>query len=79
MWVIPKCQDISKMPFTSQKTTLLSESQILHYFVQMTLGLHFMHDNRILHRDLKTQNIFLTGNGRLVLGDLGISKVRASE
>lgn len=34
-----------------------------------------MHGNRILHRDLKTQNVFLLGNGRLVLGDLGISKV----
>jgi serine/threonine protein kinase len=44
-------------------------------FVQMALGLHYMHSNRILHRDLKTQNIFLLGNGRLVLGDLGISKV----
>jgi serine/threonine protein kinase len=41
----------------------------------MTLGLHYMHSMRILHRDLKTQNIFLLGNGRLVLGDLGISKV----
>jgi len=44
-------------------------------FIQMTLGLHYMHTHRVLHRDLKTQNIFLTGNGRLVLGDLGISKV----
>jgi serine/threonine protein kinase len=34
-----------------------------------------MHTNKVLHRDLKTQNIFLLGNGRLVLGDLGISKV----
>ena len=41
----------------------------------MALGLHYMHANRVLHRDLKTQNIFLLGNGRLVLGDLGISKV----
>eukprot|EP00968_Pinguiococcus_pyrenoidosus_P015180 scaffold1397_cov254-Pinguiococcus_pyrenoidosus.AAC.10 len=41
----------------------------------MALGLHYMHMNRVLHRDLKTQNIFLLGNGRLVLGDLGISKV----
>lgn len=37
-----------------------------------------MHSRRVLHRDLKTQNIFLLGNGRLVLGDLGISKVRAT-
>lgn len=34
-----------------------------------------MHTNRVLHRDLKTQNVFMLGNGRLVLGDLGISKV----
>lgn len=54
---------------------LYEEPKILHWFVQMSLGLHYMHTHRILHRDLKTQNIFLLGNGRLVLGDLGISKV----
>ena len=51
------------------------EAKVLHWFVQMALGLHYMHASRVLHRDLKTQNIFLLGNGRLVLGDLGISKV----
>ena len=35
-----------------------------------------MHSRKVLHRDIKAQNIFLLGNGRLVLGDLGISKVR---
>jgi serine/threonine protein kinase len=54
---------------------LFSEDKILHWFVQMALGLHYMHTNKVLHRDLKTQNVFLLGNGRLVLGDLGISKV----
>ncbi|CAM9631408.1 unnamed protein product [Pylaiella littoralis] len=54
---------------------LFPESKILHWFVQIALGLHYMHGRLVLHRDLKTQNIFLLGNGRLVLGDLGISKV----
>ncbi|GMH80364.1 hypothetical protein TrST_g12903 [Triparma strigata] len=54
---------------------LMEERIILSYFVQMALGLDFMHRNRVLHRDLKTQNIFMLGNGRVVLGDLGISKV----
>lgn len=57
------------------KRNLFSESKILHWFVQLTLGLHYMHSNKVLHRDLKTQNVFMLGNGRLVLGDLGISKV----
>lgn len=57
------------------RRNLFSESKVLHWFVQIALGLHYMHNNRVLHRDLKTQNIFLLGNGRLVLGDLGISKV----
>ena len=47
----------------------------MHWFVQLALGLHYMHGNKVLHRDLKTQNVFMLGNGRLVLGDLGISKV----
>ncbi len=57
------------------KKNLFSENKILHWFVQLALGLHYMHSNKVLHRDLKTQNVFLLGNGRLVLGDLGISKV----
>jgi serine/threonine protein kinase len=57
------------------RRNLFSESKILHWFVQLALGLHYMHGNKVLHRDLKTQNVFMLGNGRLVLGDLGISKV----
>ncbi len=57
------------------RRNLFSENKILHWFVQIALGLHYMHTNKVLHRDLKSQNIFLLGNGRLVLGDLGISKV----
>jgi hypothetical protein len=57
-----------------QKGKPLAEDQILHWFVQMALGVGFMHANKVLHRDLKTQNVFLLSSGRLVLGDLGISK-----
>jgi serine/threonine protein kinase len=62
-----------KSSFTKRK--LFSEDKILHWFVQIALGVHYMHTQNVLHRDLKTQNVFLLGNGRLVLGDLGISKV----
>ena len=57
------------------KGALFKEDQVMHWFVQIALAVHYMHEKRVLHRDIKAQNIFLLGNGRLVIGDLGISKV----
>lgn len=48
------------------------------WFVQTALGLHYMHSHRVLHRDIKTQNVFILSSGRVVLGDLGISKASGS-
>ncbi|XP_073651218.1 serine/threonine-protein kinase Nek5 isoform X6 [Tursiops truncatus] len=59
-----------------QRGVLLSEDQILSWFVQISLGLKHIHDRKILHRDIKTQNIFLSKNGMVAkLGDFGIARV----
>lgn len=55
--------------------TGFSESQILAWFVQMALALKHVHERKILHRDLKTQNIFLTSKGEVKIGDFGIARV----
>ncbi|DAZ96594.1 TPA: hypothetical protein N0F65_000160 [Lagenidium giganteum] len=52
----------------------LSEDKILYMFLQLCLGLHHMHTHHVLHRDIKTSNIFLSNAGFLVLGDLGIAR-----
>ncbi|CAF4633281.1 unnamed protein product [Rotaria sp. Silwood1] len=53
----------------------LTENQIVEWFVQICMALQYMHDKSILHRDLKTQNIFLTKNEIVKVGDLGIARV----
>lgn len=63
-------QMIQKLLITGKK---LSTDAILMYTAQITLSLLVLHSKSIIHRDLKTQNIFIK-KGVLKLGDFGISK-----
>ena len=57
------------------KNKHFSESEILDWLVQLCLALSFIHDKKILHRDLKTQNIFIQNENRIRIGDFGIAKI----
>ncbi|XP_070651006.1 serine/threonine-protein kinase Nek11 isoform X3 [Bos indicus] len=50
------------------------ESQIIEWFIQLLLGVDYMHERKILHRDLKSKNIFLKNN-KLKIGDFGVSRL----
>ncbi|XP_046287415.1 serine/threonine-protein kinase Nek11 isoform X8 [Marmota monax] len=53
---------------------IFSENQIREWFIQLLLGVDYMHERRILHRDLKSKNIFLKNN-LLKIGDFGVSRL----
>ena len=52
----------------------LEEDLIWQIFIKITLGLTAIHKMKILHRDLKTLNIFLNKDMGIKIGDLGVAK-----
>ena len=64
-----------KIRLYKQKNTYFMECDIWKIFIQITKGLYDLHEYNILHRDLKSANVFLFRNGTAKLGDLNVSKV----
>ena len=55
--------------------TTFEENDAWKIIIQITIGLHDLHSYNILHRDLKSANVFLFRDGTAKLGDLNVSKI----
>ncbi len=58
-----------------KKKIYIEEDDIWRIFIQLVKGLKSLHDLKILHRDIKSANVFLFKDGKAKLGDLNVSKV----
>ena len=68
--------DISqKIKYNLKNGLIFSENIIWNYLIQILEGLHYLHEHNIIHRDLKSANIFLTQEGIVKIGDLNVSKI----
>lgn len=53
----------------------VSEAKIWRFFIEICMGIQYLHSNKILHRDIKTINVFLSSGDKVKLGDLGVAKM----
>ncbi|KAF5200121.1 Cyclin-dependent kinase g-1 [Thalictrum thalictroides] len=58
--------EVMKQPF--------SQSEVKCLMLQLLEGIKYLHDNWVLHRDLKTSNLLLNNRGELKICDFGLSR-----
>lgn len=68
--------DLSKL--IKSRTKPFPEAKIWEIFLQICLGLEYLHKVKVLHRDIKTMNLFLCDEKFIRIGDLGIARVLSS-
>lgn len=61
--------------FIKKQPDELDEDLVWKLFLQILLGLNHMHSKKILHRDIKTLNVFLDDGLNVKLGDMGVAKI----
>ncbi|CAD8049944.1 unnamed protein product [Paramecium sonneborni] len=57
-----------------RKLKKLNEQDAKYYFVEICIGMAYLHSQNIVYRDIKPENILLDLQGHLMLSDFGLSK-----
>ena len=51
-----------------------TEDKAREIFIQICSGVNYMHQQNMIHRDIKAENVFFTTNNKVLLGDFGFAK-----
>ncbi|XP_037891931.1 serine/threonine-protein kinase polo-like [Glossina fuscipes] len=70
--VLELCKKGSMMELYKRRKTI-TESECRYYIYQIIQGVKYLHENRIIHRDLKLSNLFLNDMLHVKIGDFGLA------
>ncbi|GLV39196.1 polo [Carabus blaptoides fortunei] len=70
--ILELCRKRSMMELHKRRKAL-TEPETRFYMKQILTGVHYLHDNRIIHRDLKLGNLFLNDDLQVKIGDFGLA------
>ena len=82
MWLILELVDGGDLNYFISGHKHYSEMVIAHHFKQVLQGLHYLHAQGVVHRDMKLDNILIKGNheyGEVKIADFGLSALVRSE
>ncbi len=62
-----------------EEKKVIEENKIIDWFIEICEGIKYIHNKKIIHRNLKPNNIFLTKDNHIKIGDFGISNILYNE
>ena len=62
-----------------KKVKKMTEKQARMFFVEICLGMLYLHSKMIVYRDVKPENILIDNEGHIKIADFGLSKLLTSE
>ena len=65
----------TKIKYNLKHGLIFRENIIWNYLIQILEGINYLHENKIIHRDLKSANLFLMKDGTVKIGDLNVSTI----
>lgn len=75
MYMVMPYMDHDLSGLLDNPSVTFNEAQIKCYLVQLLEGLKYLHENKILHRDMKAANLLINNKGILQIADFGLARL----